>query len=367
MRKSITGLVFAFSVFSAAGHANAQPAPPPSAQAPLAIQENAPDRYTVVKGDTLWGIASRFLKDPWRWPEIWKLNEQQIRDPHWIYPGNVIVLDRSTNPPQISVETGQAAASPQTVKLSPRVYSEPLRADAIPAIPPKAIEPFLAQPLVIEEGGLEKAPRIVATEDDHVYLGSGSKAYVSGLSGSTQKNWQIYRPGKALVDPDTGYTLGIEAEYLGTGQLTRGGDPAIMQIVTAKQEISIGDRVVAMSPPSAAQYLPHAPKTAIKARVVSLYNSLDGGEVGPKAIVAINRGRRDGLEDGHVLALYHAAGTTSQERNRSMYSGARPPEVVLPEERYGLVFVFRTFDSVSYALVMETTRPVSAGDRLQTP
>lgn len=366
MRKSITGLVFAFSVFAAAGHAFAQPAPLPGARAPLVIQESAPDRYTVVKGDTLWGIASRFLKDPWRWPEIWKLNEEQIRDPHWIYPGDVIVLDRSTNPPQISVESAERAQPQQTVKLSPRVYSEPLRADAIPVIPPRAIEPFLAQPLVIEEGGLDNAPRIVATEESRVYLGPGGKAYVSGLSGTRQKNWQIYRPGRALVDPDTGYTLGIEAVYLGTGQITREGDPAIMHIVTATQEISIGDRIIAMSPPSIAEYLPHAPKTAVNARIVSLYNSLEGGEVGPKAIVAINKGRRDGVENGHVLALYHAAGTTA-ERSRSMYSSTRQPDVVLPEERYGLVFIFRTFDSVSYALVMETTRPVSAGDRLQTP
>jgi LysM domain len=359
MGKSITWLVLGFSALYSLASGLAL------AQSDIKLQENAPDRYVVEKGDTLWGIASRFLKDPWRWPEIWRLNQEQIGNPHLIYPGNVIVLDRGVNPPRLALVEGD------TIKVSPRIFSEPVAAGAIPAIPAKTIEPFLSQPLVIEEGGLDRAPRIVATEESRVNLGPGGIAYVSGIGSSTQASWQIFRPGRPLVDPDTGFTLGIEAVYLGIGRIVRQGDPATLRIISANQEIASGDRLLALSAPAVNEYVPHAPRALVQARIISLYNSLPSSEGGPSSIVALNKGRRDGLENGHVLAIYRTGATVSP-RAVSLYSGsmssrAAETAVTLPDERYGLLFVFRTFDSVSYALVMESSRPVTAGDRVQTP
>ena len=168
MSKSNTAILLAFLM--SAGLAVAQTSP--------ALKDNAPDRYIVEKGDTLWSIASKFLKEPWRWPEIWKMNQDQIRNPNRIFPGNVIVLDRNASDSRLTLAN--------TVKLSPQVRVEPLEADAIPAIRASEIEPYLSQPLVIERDGLDKAPRIVATEESRVFLGVGGRAYVTGIANSKE-------------------------------------------------------------------------------------------------------------------------------------------------------------------------------------
>jgi hypothetical protein len=371
MAQSITRLMLAFFAFSVslgglttreAGAADAvapQASPRGAARAQdgLALQESAPDRYIVEKGDTLWSIAGRFLKDPWKWPQIWRLNEDQVRNPHRIYPGNVIVLDRTKNPPQL------ALLPEDTIKLSPRIYEEPVLS-AIPAIPPNQIEQFLTQPLVIEQGGLEKAPRVVATEESRFNIGPGGLAYVSGLADSKQLAWQIFRPGRSLVDPDTGRSLGIEAVFLGTGRIVRTGDPATLQVTSARQEIGNGDRLIAVNEPALVQYVPRAPSGLVQARIISLYDRLPTSEGGRTSVVSLNKGRRDGLENGHVLAIFRSGSTVSTGPRK----GREPaPSVKLPDERYGLVFVFRTFDAVSYALVMDSSRPVEPGDRVQTP
>jgi LysM domain len=338
------------------------------AQGDLQLQENAPDSYVVQKGDTLWSIAVKFLKDPWRWPEIWRLNQEQIRNPHEIVPGSTIVLDRTgagaggDGQPQLRLQLGRGGA---TERLSPKVRSEPLAAEAIPAIPPNVIEPFLTQPLVIESGGLARAPRIIATQESRVYLGSGGIAYVSGFGRSDAPVWQVYRQGKPLVDPDNNRTLAYEAVYLGTARITKTGEPATVQIVSAKQEISAGDRLVAAGPPAPIQYVPHSPKTALKGRVIGLYDGLATSEGGPYSIVSINKGARDGVEHGHVLALYRRGATVPDPDSGRSRDTA--PKFQLPDERYGLVFVFRIFDNVSYALVMESSRPLTPGDVVQTP
>src|SRR5262245_13351934 len=177
------------------------------AQGDLQVKDTAPDKYVVQKGDTLWSIASKFLKDQWRWPEIWRMNQEQIRNPHNVSPGDVLVLDRSVSPPQLRLaDRGAAPAGAEpavagpaptpsdvdSVKLLPRVYTQPLAAEAIPSIPPRAIEPFLTQPLVIEEGGLERAPRIIATEENRVNLGAGNVAYVTGFGKAGDPVWQVY-------------------------------------------------------------------------------------------------------------------------------------------------------------------------------
>jgi hypothetical protein len=348
MRKSIILFLLAFLVFPTWVFA----------QGEVKLQEGAPDRYIVEKGDTLWGIAGKFLKEPWRWPEIWRLNQDQIKNPHRIYPGDVIVLDRSKEPPQLSMETA-------TVKLTPQVRVEPLGETAIPAIPPKAIEPFLSQPLVIEEGGLRNAPRIVGTQEGAVYLGAGGVAYVAGIGESKALNWQLFRPGPPLIDPDTNKTLGYEATYLGTARVERFGEPATMRIVTSTQEIAANDRLLPVGQPVINQYAPHAPKSPIRGRIISLYGGFANSEGGRSYIVSLNKGSDDGVEMGHVLAIWRARGSIPDPE--SARSPDLAPQIQLPDERYGIAFVFRVFSRVSYAVIMASSRPVTPGDIVQAP
>ena len=344
------------------------------AQGDLQVKDTAPDRYVVQRGDTLWSIATKFLNDQWRWPEIWRMNQEQIRNPHNIFPGDVLVLDRSVSPPQLRIADAGAGAGPGPgpglgvaggEKLLPRIYTQPLSSEAIPAISPKSIEPFLTQPLLIEEGGLARAPRIIATEENRVNLGAGNVAYVSGFGGSDAPVWQIYRTGRPLVDPDNQRTLGFEAVFLGTAQVTRGGEPATVHIVNSKKEISAGDRLIPAPPPTIPQYVPHAPSSAVSGRIIGLYDALATSVGGRDSIISINRGTRHGLEVGHVLAVYR--NVVVYDQRDYLKSRDRSPAIQLPPERYGLAFVFRTFDSVSYALVMESSRPVQGGDIVQNP
>jgi len=339
------------------------------------LQDNAPDRYTVVSGDTLWSIAAKFLKDPWRWPEMWRLNQEEIKNPHLIYPGDVIVLDRSGSRPELRIEMGD------TVKLSPRIRAEDTSRQAVPSIPPRVIEPFLSRPLVIEPDGLDNAPRIIAAQADRVFLGSGDVAYVSGIKDAKLDSlWQIYRPGKPLVDPQSQKTLGYEAVFLGDSRVTKTGDPATVRIFAAQQEIGKGDRLIAAGPLVLNTYAPHAPKALIQGNIIATRGGLR--ETGPQNVVTLNKGSSDGLEPGHVLVLsrlgrtvedntpHKNAGTTGDVPwYKKVFSRTSTDKETtkLPDERYGLVYVFRTFDRVSYALVMSASRPVLLNDVVTTP
>jgi LysM domain len=335
----------------------------------IKLQDNVPDRYVVVRGDTLWSIAGKFLKEPWRWPELWKLNQDEIKNPHWIYPGDVIVLDRSGAQPELrmgdTVRGGTVGGG--TVRLSPRVRSEDTGEEAVPSIPPRVIEPFLSRPLVIEPDGLDRAPRIIAAQADRVYLGAGDVAYVSGIKDAKRDSlWQIYRPGDPLIDPDSHLTLGYEAVFLGDSRVIKNGDPATIEIFAAQQEIGKGDRLVATGPITLVNYAPHAPTASIMGRIIATRGGLF--ETGPQNVVTLNKGGSDGLEPGHVLALLRL-GRTNVERtpSRKWFGADKVEKTKLPDERYGLAFVFRTFDRVSYALVMSASRPVLIGDVVMTP
>src|SRR5437879_7592801 len=361
MQKSITALL-ALALASAGLLA--------LAQGDLQVKDTAPDRYVVQKGDTLWSIATKFLSDQWRWPEIWRMNQEQIRNPHNIFPGDVLVLDRSVSPPQLRIAEGGAGAGPGLglaggEKLLPRIYTQPLTPEAIPAIPPRAIEPFLTQPLIIEEGGLDRAPRIIATEKNRVNVVVCNVSYVSGLGVADDPVWQIDRAGRPLVDPDNQRTLGFEAVFLGTARVTRSGEPATVQIVNSKKEISAGDRLIPAPPPTIPQYVPHAPSSAVSGRIIGLYDARATSVGGRDSIISINRGRRDGLEVGQLLAALRTV--VLYDQRDYLKSRDRSPVIQLPPERYGLAFIFRTFDSVSYALVMESSRPVQGGDIVQNP
>ena len=323
-------------------------------KSPLALKADAPDRYVVVKGDTLWSIAQRFTDSPWRWTELWGQNKDDIKNPNRIYPGNVILLDRAR---------GQLAISSDTVKLSPRVHAESTARAAIPSIPPSAIEPFLVRPLVIEPNGLDNAPTIVAAEESRVILETGNRAFVRGMGDSKETTWFIYRRGPALVDPDTKAMLGYEAIYLGTARVTRPGDPAVVQLISVTQEVGVGDKLVPAGKPEVLTYSPHAPASAIQGRIISLYGGgTKLGEAGGSTVISINRGKADGLEIGHVVALYRPGALVAE--GRGLRSAA---PLSLPNDRYGLAFVFRVFDRVSYALVMHISKPVNTLDLVQNP
>jgi hypothetical protein len=349
IRKSITTLIFvlAGSAFSVAfGQVP---------KSPLALKPDAPDRYVVVPGDTLWGIAQRYTDSPWRWGELWDMNKDQIRNPHLIYPGNVIVIDRAR----------ARLALADTVKLSPRVRAESTGKQEIPSIPAAIIEPFLTRPLVIEPEGLDKAATIVGTEENRVVLGAGNRAFVRGMGASKEQDWFIYRQGGPLIDPDTNTTLGFEALYLGTARVLVPGDPATVELTTATREVSAGDKLVPAGRPQVVNYAPRAPLTQIKGRVISLYGGVSRtGEAGPQSVITVNRGKANGLEVGHVLALYRT-GATVADVSQPKDIAAAP--ISLPDERYGVAFIFRVFERVSYALVMHVTRPVNPLDVVQNP
>ena len=323
------------------------------------INENAPDSHIVVKGDTLWDISAKFFKDPWQWPQIWGLNKDTIKDPHWIYPGDVVHLDRASGTLHIgqikkSEETTGAGKS-DSAKLSPRVHVQSSEHNAIPSISASAIEPFLSRPLIIEKNGLSDAPIIIGTPEKRVLLASGDIAYAKGLSKEQGLLWQIYRPGKTLLDPENNEVLGYEAMYLGDAEVEKFADISTLKIVKSLKEINKGDQLIVASDGFVGSYVPRVPDSQIAARVISIYAGVS--QAGQHSIVTLNKGLRDGLENGHVLALYRK-GDVIKEKGETL---------TLPDMRYGLLFVFRTFDKVAYALVMRTRLPVQLLDSALTP
>ena len=332
------------------------------------LQPDAPNEYTVVKGDTLWGIAGRFLKDPWKWPQVWEMNRDQIKDPHWIYPGNVIRLDTSSGSPRLTMGGAggvggasggtEAEAQANVVVLDPRVRVEALQS-AIPTIPGSVIGPFLTQPLVVEAGSLDNAPAILATEESRVIVGQGDTAYADRIGLQAPVNWQVYRRGDELRDPETGELLGIEAKYVGDARVRRFGNPTTIEITKARQEINRGDRLTPARETAFPSYVPRAPDKPIRAVIMSVMDGVS--ELGQYQVITINRGARDGLERGTVLALWHEGAVT---HDKSVQKGAL---IKLPDERIGSVFVFRVFDRMAYGLVMDTTQPTLPGDRISQP
>ncbi len=375
----------------------------PSANAAgVEFQSNMPDRYVVVPGDTLWDLASRFLKDPWRWPEIWGLNQEEIKNPHKIYPGDLIVLERTPDGSRLRLIRGEIMVE----RLSPLVRLEKFEAEAIPSIPVAAIEPFLSQPLVIDKNGLENAPMVLGVSDNRVVLSKGDLVYAKDMPKDKGSSWQIFRPGKSLIDPGpdstltyasrlkeyllltnrnndaylfdewgrSGELLGYEAIYLGDAKVEKFDDISTISIVRSVQEIFQGDRLVLAPPPVFTNYAPHAPDKDIEGRIISVYGGVT--EIGQGSIVVLSKGTHDGLEIGNVLAIYSTNQSQTSDGlqvvSRSLeigsLIGSSKREVVeLPEERAGLVFVFRVFEKVSYALVMQTTQPIRILDAVQTP
>jgi len=350
------------------------------------LREDAPKSHTVVPGDTLWAISGLFLKSPWRWPELWGMNLADIKNPHLIYPGQVLHLDTSNGRARLSTRAGGAddTGNMPTVKLSPRTRTEQLAGNALTTLQNHLIEPFLSEPIIVDEQGLSKAPRIVAAQDSRVLLTRGDRAYARSAAADEliddpqhkQKAFRVFRNATPLKDPVSGEVLGYEAQYVGKALLARsestqevsGKDgkpqveivPATIDIVAAKEEMRVGDRLLPEPPTQIQSYVPHAPQNPVDARIVSVYGSAVVNAA-QNQVVAINRGERDGMEKGHVLAILQDGARVVDKTD------ANRPMLKLPDERNGLLMVFLTFERVSYALLLDITSGVKVGDKLTNP
>lgn len=344
------------------------------------LAANAPDTYTVKSGDTLWAISSLFLKSPWRWPELWGMNLADIKNPHRIYPGQILFLERKDGMARLRVATlVDSESDVDTVKVSPRTRIVPLAAKALPTLKASVIEAFLAEPTIMDAETMQNAPRIVSAQEGRVLLTRGDRAYVrgAGLSEDQVGNlYRVFRDATPMKDPDTGEILGYEAQYVGKATLVRtesttaitekNGDtstavvPATIDIVAAKSEMRVSDRLLPEPPRALVTYTPQAAPHEMTARIVSVYGSAVTN-ASQNQVVAINRGTRDGLETGHVFAILKdgALGIDKTDPNR--------PAMKLPNERIGLLMVFKTFDRLSYALILDITDGVRIGDRLISP
>jgi hypothetical protein len=341
------------------------------------VKSSAPEKYTVVSGDTLWGIAGRYLNDPWRWPEIWEANKQ-VYNPHLIYPGDVLLLCQIKDRAVVAVDLGggcaevaariaqgggvpQAVTMPDgTVKLRPKVRELPL-ALAIPAIPLKDIQRYLNESRVVSRELMERSPYVVAGADDRVVTGAGDSVYVRNKNGllSPEGAYGIYRSGMIYRDPDSGEPLGMEAEDIGAGNMM-GLEKEIgtLKVSRTNQEIRIGDRVLENeSTQIATVFHPSNPEGVKPGKIIRVFGSI--ASAAQYSVIVINRGNQDGVKPGHTFALMRAGGVV---RDRVSNDSVR-----LPSERAGLAMVFRTFDRVSYALVLNASKAVKAGDEVRPP
>lgn len=325
------------------------------------LADNAPDSYTVKSGDTLWDISRMYLKSPWRWPELWGMNMDQIRNPHLIFPGQILSLIKTGD--RATLRVGQVGPD-GSGRLSPRVRSSDLNRDGIPSIPLHLIEPFLNEAVIFDSNQLASAPRVVGTQEGRVLLSRGDLAYVRGEIAGT-RNFRVFREPRPLKDPTTGEVLGYEAYYLGTAEYTRKGGtvngeivPDTFTVTNIRQEIRVGDRLSPVPPREFINYVPHAPGKPVEGQIVSIYG--DGMTAGQNQIVALNKGSRDGIESGHVFALWRDGA-----RVRDTTDGGT--QIKLPNERHGNLFVFRVFNRMSYALILSVKEPVAAGDRFTQP
>lgn len=317
----------------------------------VVLKTTHPDRYVVVKGDTLWDISDRFLVDPWRWPDIWEVN-QQIENPHLIYPGDLLELMYVDGKPRLLLHRGS-----RDLKLSPQVRATPI-GDAIPTIPIDAIKQFLTKPRVVGEDELEKAPYVVGIADEHIVGGAGNRIYVRSIEEDGGNGYTVFRPGDAYKDGQTGEVLGYEALYLADTALERAGDPATLLLTKTSQEVSIGDRLLPIGEESIVQnFMPHTAKESIEGRIISVFGGVS--QIGQYQVIVIDRGIDDGVEVGHVFDVL--------QRGKTIRDVVKSGTVTLPNEKAGLMMVFRTFDRVSFALVMKATRAIHLQDIVKSP
>jgi len=351
--------------------AEPEPAPPPP---PTVMKPDHPDRYVVVKGDTLWGISERFLNDPWLWPKVWQINPN-IRNPHLIYPGDVIVLYYVDGKPYLTLE-GMAGVVPpptskkpvavvppkdiDTVKLSPRIRYDTLE-KAIDTIPRSAIGPFLYRPRVVTKDEIEDAPYIVSSYEEHLMTGAGNRVYAKNVNDANIAQYGVMRPGQVYRDPETNEVLGYEVIRVAAGRVVRSGEITTLDLVSSRREVLNGD-ILLPSEESELDFnfFPQPPRDAISGQIISVFGGLS--QIGQYNVVVLNRGQREGLVPGNVLAIYQSGNKVPDP-----HGAASTSWITLPDERAGILMVFRTYEKVSYALVMKATRVIHINDRVTNP
>lgn len=337
-----------------------EPEPPVPTATP--IRPGVPERYVVKKGDTLWDISSHFLKDPWLWPEVWHINPA-IRNPHLIYPGDVIALTWVDGKPVLTLEGAETAPPPpprpdlRTVKLSPSVRESKLER-AITTIPKSAIAQFLRRPFIIDEDELDDAPYIISNYGDNIISGKGKKIYAARIQDGQIVNFNIVRKGDAYIDPDTEQVLGYEAINLGEARLYKLGNPSTLVVTKAYKEILKGDYLIPKEDTSIdLHFFPRAPTKVVAGRIISVADGLQ--KIGQFNVVVVNRGEAAGLEAGHVLEVHQEGKLVVDPQTRD--------DVRLPEERAGILMIFKPYKNVSYGLIMEAYQDLRILDYVYSP
>ncbi|MDT8407324.1 MAG: LysM domain-containing protein [Methylococcales bacterium] len=322
----------------------------------LALKAGHPEHYEVKRGDTLWDIAGHFLQHPYQWPQIWQGNPH-IENPHWIYPGDRLVLTRHNGQPQIHLQRNLAKTG-RDVKLYPRIRQQPLE-KPIEVIPTEKIAKYLTNPKIVAEDELAKAPYIVAIAGEHVIAGQGNRVYVRGLEDAQNFAFTAFRPGATYVDGKTSEVLGYEGKFIANLNLEKAGDPSTLLITDVAREVLIGDRILPHSQGEfSLSFFPRPPAKAVEGQIISVMEGVS--QIGQYDVVALDRGTVDGLEPGHVLDIYQQG-----EQVRDLF---RAGELVqLPDELAGTLMVFRAFDRVSYALVLNAFQAMHVLDYVRTP
>lgn len=325
------------------------------------LRADHPDSYVVQKGDTLWDISSRFLQKPWQWPELWRANPQ-IENPHLIYPSDIIRLVYVEGQPALVLERGEASrtykASPSTdAKLSPQIRATPLET-AIPAINLDAVQGFLVQNRIVASSVLDAAPHVIQGESERLVLGAGDRLYVRGALPDSE-SYSFVRRGELYRDPNTNEILGLEATYIGLGRVVaRERDITTFFVSDSREQVQIGDRVLPTEERKVdSTFFPSAPASPVDGQVIDVFGGVT--QIGQFDVVVLNRGEREGLATGNVLAIYKR-GALAQDRVAN-------ETVRLPSERAGLLMVFRVFEKLSYALVLATERPLAVLDEVRNP
>ncbi len=343
-------------------------APDPEPVEPVVYEPEYPETYIVQEGDTLWDISTVFLRDPWYWPEIWFKNPQ-VENPHLIYPGDTLaiiyvggerkvqILSRGTDGSVLS----QTSGGLKIVKVNPRVRSKPIDA-TIPSIPIDSIRHLIERPLIIDEDTLNKSAYVLTSFDNHLINSINDKLYVRNLDTTDGSGrYQIYRPSRPLYDPITDELLGYEALYVGESKLLLRGDPATVRVTNSDREILRDDRIMPMDNTNFERdFYPRPPSTEVSGKIVSLLDAIS--QTGVYQTIAINLGQRDGLESGNILRIRRAG-----EIVRDLNEEDPRFRVKLPDESVGMAMVIRSFEKISYALIMEADIPINIRDYVESP
>lgn len=320
------------------------------------LAESYPQRYTVEDGDTLWGISSKFLRDPWRWPEVWQGNPQ-VENPDLIFPGDVLVMTFVDGKPVLK-SLRRSRVNSNTVKLSP-VARVTLFGDAVPLIDPAAIGPYINSPLVTDADEMKTAAYVVDGFNSRLIMGKYDQFYARGIVDQSVSSYRVFKPGRHFVDPFTGESLGWEAIHLGDANLLKEGDPARLTITTGYEDINIRDRLRPIAQQEVLPFFaPKAPKDD-QIRGVILETPNKAAELGALSIVAVNLGEREGVQAGDVFRV-----RSQKVAKKDPFTGEK---YFIPEENVGIALVFRTFEKVSYAIITDSSRQVAAGDVLLSP